>query len=788
MPFLPLSPTKSPTQGPVAPTTPVPDPQVPPKPGTGPISNLKLNPKRSPTQGTRPGQPTSPTRINPLPEALPAAAGGVAEGAGAAVGVGLGKSLLRIVPPALAILEPLVFTPPTAKTPYEEQFDIPEPPQPVEKPVIPFNGGQMYGISYRVILDKFYFGQSHISETVVPGKILGIVNTQYPSQRGSAYFQIFDLRTQRIDGTLVNDTVLSTGEKDGNVTIVSIERLDGYPDTGGDPPPTNQPIYSQPANPVITPQPKAPTSAPPLAPQKQPLPQLQPKPQPSQPLLELQPKLPAPVPQPTLQPQPQPIGQPQPVPIGQPQPLPFAEPAPKLGLNLAPPPTAEPTPAPVPAPAPSPTNNPTKYPTTGFQPLIFKPSEPFKPTILTPNPLQPTTFKPNPTTGNPEPVPTTTPTPNRSLDPEPTPLDKFRNDVNKVLTPLGVTIAGITALLNPVGGKLDQIGNQTSPDAIKDAAAAATCQTMQPGGCSYNALNNAVNNGNNQLLERLNAGLNLGELALLKPIKDGVDLANNKLGPILKGADGISGFLQRAYAATHIDKALNAMNTVILLHNAAMLSRNLGSTLGDVTSQALTVIGIKDAQGAPIDVNKEIGTQVNTFMSNLVGAEVWAGTKTNWHKANNIIASASQIVYTTRSLFDSGKEVIEWIANNTGKIGNALKRFRVVGENAYPHLSENVTHQNAWALKIERFRQGTDSLDDAASSLQGVLGEVQNIQEEYKELQEQKQRFDKAIKDVQPKTFPDNTPVKAAREAAIAASQAPANTANVFRGEGETNA
>ncbi|MGL4640374.1 MAG: hypothetical protein ACRCVX_11700, partial [Shewanella sp.] len=269
---------------------------------------------------------------------------------------------------------------------------------------------------------------------------------------------------------------------------------------------------------------------------------------------------------------------------------------------------------------------------------------------------------------------------------------------------MAIAIAGINALVQP--------------NAIKNAAKDATCEAFAPGGCNApiaqdaaNAANNSANNAT--ALSAITAFLQALQTIFLQPILAGVNLINTKLGPVISGVDGISGFLKRAYEATHIDKALNAMNTVLLIHNAAMLSRNLGSTLGDLTSQALATIGIKDAEGSPIDINKEIGQQVNTFMENLVGAEVWKGTKTSWNKASSIISSATNIMYTVRSMFDSGREILEWTAENTGKIGNALKKYRIVGEDAYKWMPERVTVQNAFTRRIDRIREGTDSLDDA---------------------------------------------------------------------------
>ncbi|NJQ97935.1 MAG: hypothetical protein HC784_10525 [Hydrococcus sp. CSU_1_8] len=184
---------------------------------------------------------------------------------------------------------------------------------------------------------------------------------------------------------------------------------------------------------------------------------------------------------------------------------------------------------------------------------------------------------------------------------------------------------------------------------------------------------------------------------------------------------------KKAWRATRMDKILNALNTILLIHNAAMLSNNLAQTLGEVTSQLLHTINIRDEKNNPLDINGQLSTLLDSWMRSVFGAENWTTAKRNWAKANRIISSTSNIVWTIRSMQDSAREIMEWTAENTGKIGNALKRFRVVGENAYKWMPERVTMTNAWTRKIDRFREGIDSLDDAASSLGGVLGEVQTF-------------------------------------------------------------
>lgn len=259
-----------------------------------------------------------------------------------------------------------------------------------------------------------------------------------------------------------------------------------------------------------------------------------------------------------------------------------------------------------------------------------------------------------------------------------------------------------------------------------------------------------------------------------------------KVGVIESVLNGLNTFTQKAFRATRLDKILNALNFILLLHNAAMLSKNLASTLGDLTSQALAVIGIKDEAQNPLDVNAELSKKADEFMSGILGEDVWKGTKENWNKANRIVSSATNIIWTIRSMGDSAREVMEWTAENTGKIGNALKRYRIVGEDAYKWMPENVKQTNKWTRQVDRFIDKTDDLDDAASSLQGVLGEVQSIQEEVGELKTQRETFQKNLEELTPKERKHNEPVKTKADERKEASVNTPELATVVRGQGES--
>ncbi|ULP33163.1 hypothetical protein [Leptolyngbya boryana] len=226
-----------------------------------------------------------------------------------------------------------------------------------------------------------------------------------------------------------------------------------------------------------------------------------------------------------------------------------------------------------------------------------------------------------------------------------------------------------------------------------------------------------------------------------------------------------------------LTQVMNTLSTAASLHNAAMLSANLGQTLGDVVTQSVQtfapMFGVDKTAAEAFDFNEVLGKAVNETMENALGAETWNGTKATFTKLNRIVTTASQIVWTVRSIADSSREIAEWTAENTGKIGNALKRFRVVGENAYPWMPERVTAQSKWQQRMQKFRDGQENLDDAASSIASVVGEVRSITEEVNEFREQKEAFDKAIKEATPNSRPDNDSTKATADQSNAASKSP---------------
>jgi hypothetical protein len=355
-----------------------------------------------------------------------------------------------------------------------------------------------------------------------------------------------------------------------------------------------------------------------------------------------------------------------------------------------------------------------------------------------------------------------------------------------IRTDVGTDLAAL--LGSTILPRLDDLTDATSEPKIAKGVQTGICNSLNGGSCPGAPVQGlqGMNNATQSKMDDISAKLGIADLLQGNTIAKTVNRISDTVHHGTWGLEKIQGFASTAWKATHADKVMNALTLVASLHNAAMLSRNLGETLGELTSQALATIGIKDSENSPLDINAAIGKSINSLMTSILGAEVYQGVKETWNKSSRIISSASQIVWTVRSIADSAREVTEWTAENTGKIGNALKKFRVVGENAYNWMPEKVTATNKWLSKVDKLKEGVDSLDDAASSFSSVLGEVQNIQQESQEIKEQGDKFKENVKLIQPKEREQNKPVEDARALELEASKSPSNTADVFRGEGET--
>lgn len=337
--------------------------------------------------------------------------------------------------------------------------------------------------------------------------------------------------------------------------------------------------------------------------------------------------------------------------------------------------------------------------------------------------------------------------------------------LDSILNFLPLIPARAAGLINP---------NIPTPGQIQQATGTAICRSLN-GGCAGKALDDAVNNVNknaNQnkgdLLNKLNLGLQIPELALLKTI-------DKKLGDQLPG--GLSKFLTKGFKWLQIDRVTNLITLWVTIHNATMLSAQVGDTLLSVVENGLTIFGVKDADGSAIDINTIIGKQVEEIVKDAIGADNYTEMVLQWKRASTIYRSAANVANSVSGLTNSVINGLEVVGSQNAKIGNALRLGGQLEENAYQWFNPNPN------FKTGGFFDKANNLDEAANFLLQVSQVPIDITQAATEFNNSTAALKTNLQEETSKgmDLTDAVKEKAKFDAAVAASQSPSISQTDFR-------
>lgn len=307
---------------------------------------------------------------------------------------------------------------------------------------------------------------------------------------------------------------------------------------------------------------------------------------------------------------------------------------------------------------------------------------------------------------------------------------------------LGALAAGTATTTN----LLNQVNNQTKPEAQQTNAKQGVCDAMQPSQCGFEGVKQATTEATNPIKEQTVA--NGGALASLLNLLTTVwEFLQNRLGKVLNILNN-----------TVVDRTLAVMNLATNIHNAAMLTRDIGETLGSVVDNviSLTPLRFTNSEGSQVQFTDFIGSNFRSFLVSVLGAENYVSLVLQWQKANTIYHATMGVVNTTQSMIDPISSALEYGMGNVSRIGNSLKEDGVVSENAYPAMDETIR-----ARRVNRFERLNDTLEGAeniASNLSSVTSSAVSIKEDYKQLRED-------AKDLKDKATAFNTADSEARAA-----------------------
>lgn len=351
-----------------------------------------------------------------------------------------------------------------------------------------------------------------------------------------------------------------------------------------------------------------------------------------------------------------------------------------------------------------------------------------------PAPDRPSSTVPNPVTT----PPVTTPTaPPGTATPDAPPPDSDKDSPLNPFNPNSPFLPIVRPAAPPTGQRGFNPSGAQQPGQTPSAPRVGTGTQPPSPVCRYDNSNIAGR------VDQTNVTLNAVQLFMEQQMMSKLNTIDAKLGPQIPGG-GVSVFLgkmfdfaKKTWDFLKVDRILNILTWIGVLHNAFMLSNTLTQSLFAMVTVVLDAFNIEDSEGNPIDVSSEVGKWTEGFFNDLLGEETVDEIQAKWAKWNRIYQAAANLLYSIQSMFYSMAEILEVISNYAGRIGNALKKSGTVLQNSFNWMNTNANYTDN---RFFRFLQRTQ---DGVEIVEQIFSEVVSIQETAAEFYEQSEQFSK---------------------------------------------
>jgi uncharacterized protein YoxC len=184
-----------------------------------------------------------------------------------------------------------------------------------------------------------------------------------------------------------------------------------------------------------------------------------------------------------------------------------------------------------------------------------------------------------------------------------------------------------------------------------------------------------------------------------------------------------------------LDRILAIANLATSIHNAYYLSTSILQSLFSLVGNFLTIFGIKKADGQPYEVGEIVAQTWDSLGKSLFGAAQWTLIKAQFKIWSRIYQSAMNIFNAVRSIGQSVLSALEVVGSMTGKIGNSLRGFGVVGERAFNWFNPQPNFQNRFFTTLEAIENVFSNIDSVASEVLSIQETVSQINENNAKLQ-----------------------------------------------------
>ena len=216
----------------------------------------------------------------------------------------------------------------------------------------------------------------------------------------------------------------------------------------------------------------------------------------------------------------------------------------------------------------------------------------------------------------------------------------------------------------------------------------------------------------------------------------------------------------------NVSEIMQALTLITTFHNAINLSRNIGVTLFSVVDNSMNLIlksmGVADVDGAEISTSKSVSQFLDNTMKTIFGVQLWTEIKADWAAANRIVSAGNTLLWSIRELGDNVGTLATLACENTGKIGNSLRKSGVIF-NGGPWFPENYSRGNTWGVRMTNFLEG---VQNTAEIFENLTSTALSVQQNVADIKENHEKFQKTLKEDLPKLTESNKPITDAEIAA----------------------
>ena len=268
------------------------------------------------------------------------------------------------------------------------------------------------------------------------------------------------------------------------------------------------------------------------------------------------------------------------------------------------------------------------------------------------------------------------------------------------------------------------IQDQTTPSAQRANVDQAVCDAVEtPNGCLRTNLVNPFTNNFNNIISTLGT------------VGSGVAVGQNTT--ILGTLNFMQQFAERAWNSTPVQVAMQGFQTALLVHNAAMLSRNLGVTVTETASLVANALPLENFLGENVDFTASANSVITNFVNATIGAENAQQLSTAFANANRVLVAAQGMINSVEGMKNAVLEADEIIGNNIGIGFNALQEQGVLPDNAFLPMNENHDFNSPFNRFSNYLRTTTELTEEIGQLAQSGTEAVQSFQE----LREQNEEF-----------------------------------------------